>query len=298
MRTAVTGGAGFIGSNLVERLLEDHEVLVVDNFSSGRRENLPGDAEILEKDVKELEGRDLEGVDAVFHLAANPKVNTFPGNREKDFSENLEGTKAVLDACVDSEVDDFVFTSSSVVYGEEAEIPTPEDHVLDPISMYGATKAGGEHMCEVYAHTFDIDLSIVRLANILGPRNQKGVVYDFIMKLREDPEELEILGNGKQRKSYLHVEDTVRGMVQAWKSGGTYNIGSEDSISVDGIAEIVADEMDLDPEFSYTGGEKGWTGDVPEMRLDIEKLKSEGWRPERNSAESVRKTVRQLLNRI
>jgi UDP-glucose 4-epimerase len=163
--------------------------------------------------------------------------------------------------------------------------------------MYGATKAGGEHMCQVYQQIFDLNLTIVRLANIVGGRNQKGVIYDFIHKLKDNPEKLVILGNGKQRKSYLHVSDTVSGILSAWKSEETmFNIGSEDSIDVDGIAEIVADEMDLNPEYEYTGGEKGWDGDVPEMRLSIEKLRGTGWKPGHDSKESVRETAREILN--
>lgn len=298
MKVAVTGGAGFIGSNLAQKLLKDHEVKVVDNMSSGLEENVPENAELVEHDIKNYEGLEdaFSDVDAVFHLAANPKVNTFPDDQDKDFEENLRGTKNVLEACESSGVEELVFTSSSVVYGEDAEIPTPEDALLDPISMYGATKAGGEHMCQVYQQIFGIDATIVRLANIVGGRNQKGVIYDFIHKLKDNPEELTILGNGKQRKSYLHVDDTVRGIIKAWKASGTaFNIGSEDSIDVDGIADIVSDEMGLDPEYSYTGGEKGWDGDVPEMRLEIEKLKSTGWKPGRNSADSVRECARELL---
>lgn len=162
--------------------------------------------------------------------------------------------------------------------------------------MYGATKAGGEHICKVYAETFDLNLTILRLANIIGPRNQKGVIYDFIQKLKENPAELEILGNGKQKKSYLYIDDTIDAIIKAWRSKQKiYNIGSEDSISVDEIADIVADEMEINPDYSYTGGKKGWKGDVPEMRLSIEKLKQEGWEPSRNSKESVRKTVKELL---
>lgn len=298
MRIAVTGGAGFIGSRLAEKLLERHEVRIVDNFSSGTEENIPEEAELVKQDIKDYEGLEqaFEEIDIVFHLAANPKVNTFPNDREKDFEENLKGTKNVLEVCERLSIDELIFASSSVVYGEDAPIPTSEDEKLDPISMYGATKAGGEHMCQVYQQIFGIDLTIVRLANIVGGRNQKGVIYDFIHKLKENPEELVILGNGKQRKSYLHVEDTVSGILKAWKSEETvFNIGSKDSIDVDGIAEIVADEMDLAPEYEYTGGEKGWEGDVPEMRLEIDKLKEEGWKPQRNSRESVRKTVKELL---
>lgn len=299
MKIAVTGGAGFIGSHLAEELLENHDVKVLDNFSSGKRENIPEKAELVETDIKDKEEciEASENIDAVFHFAANPAVNTFPNDIDRDFKENLEGTKSVLDACVENDVEELVFASSSVVYGEDAEIPTPESADFDPISMYGATKSGAEHMCQVYSNTFDFDLTVVRLANIVGGRNEKGVIYDFIHKLKDNPEELVILGNGKQRKSYLHVDDTVEGILQAWKSNKiVLNIGSEDSIDVDSIADIVSSELGLNPEYSYTGGEKGWTGDVPEMRLDIKKLKSEDWNPENNSAESVRKTVRELTS--
>ena len=298
MRAAITGGAGFIGSRLAEELLKQHQVKIIDNLSSGNRENIPEEAKFEKRDIKKGDLRDAFGdVDTVFHFAANPKVNTFPNDRDKDFDENLKGTKNVLEACEASDVDNLVFASSSVVYGEDVPIPTEEEESLNPISMYGATKAGGEHMCQIYQQIFDLNLTIVRLANIVGGRNQKGVIYDFIHKLKDNPEKLVILGNGKQRKSYLHVSDTVSGILSALKSeDAVFNIGSEDSIDVDGIAEIVADEMDLNPEYEYTGGEKGWDGDVPEMRLSIKKLKKTGWKPEHDSKTSVRKTVREILD--
>jgi Nucleoside-diphosphate-sugar epimerases len=298
MKAAITGGAGFIGSRIAEELLKHHEVKIIDNLSSGNQENIPEEAEFEKRDIKKEDLKDaFSDVDTVFHFAANPKVNTFPEDRDKDFDENLKGTKRVLEACEASNVQNLVFASSSVVYGEDVPIPTKEEENLNPISMYGATKAGGEHMCQVYQQIFDLDLTVVRLANIVGGRNQKGVIYDFIHKLKDDPEELVILGNGKQRKSYLHVSDTVSGILSAWKSDRTvFNIGSKDSIDVDGIAEIVADEMNLNPEYKYTGGEKGWDGDVPEMRLSIEKLKQTGWEPEHDSASSVRRTVREILD--
>jgi UDP-glucose 4-epimerase len=296
MKVAVTGGAGFIGSHLADRLLKDHEVKVVDNFSSGRKENVSSDVELVEIDLKkgDLE-TEFSDIDTVFHFAANPRVNTFPDDRDRDFEENLAATKNVLDACVDTGVEQLVFASSSVVYGEDVELPTPETAALEPISMYGATKAGGEHICQVYSQIFGLDLTVVRLANIVGSRNNKGVIYDFIQKLESNPDELEILGNGKQRKSYLHITDTVDGIITAWNSsGGLYNIGNQDSTSVDEIADIVSSIMDLEPEFSYTGGEKGWKGDVTEMRLDISKLEKEGWSPTLNSSEAVRKTAEEL----
>ena len=297
MRAAITGGAGFIGSRLAEELLKQHQVKIIDNLSSGNRVNIPEEAEFEKIDIKQGELKyAFQDVDTVFHFAANPKVNTFPDDRDKDFDENLKGTKNVLEACEASDVDNLVFASSSVVYGEDVPIPTEEEENLNPISMYGATKAGGEHMCQVYQQIFDLNLTIVRLANIVGGRNQKGVIYDFIHKLKDNPEKLVILGNGKQRKSYLHVSDTVSGILSALESEDTvFNIGSEDSIDVDGIAEIVADEMDLNPEYEYTGGEKGWDGDVPEMRLSVGKLRGMGWKPEHDSNSSVRKTVREIL---
>lgn len=298
MRIVITGGAGFIGSEIVEKLLQNHSVKVIDNLSSGKKTNIPEKASFEQIDIKNREKVEeaLEGVDTVFHFAANPLVSAFPEDRDKDFENNIEGTRNVLDACIENDIDDIVFASSSVVYGEDAEIPTLETADFDPISMYGATKSGAEHICQIYSQTFDIDLTILRYANIVSGKNPKGVTYDFVNKLKENPEKLTILGNGKQKKSYLYIDDAVEASLVAWKSDKTvFNIGSEDSIDVDSIAEIVAEEMNLNPGFEYTGGEKGWEGDVPEMRLDISKIKEKGWKPEKNSEESIRKTAQELL---
>lgn len=297
MKICITGGAGFIGSHLAESLNKNHEVLVIDNFDTGKKSHIPKGVDYKEIDIREdLPYNIFDDVDSVFHFAANAKVNTFPEDRDIDFETNLKGTKNVLEACANDNVENFVYASSSVVYGENSVKPTPEEHPFDPISMYGATKAGGEYNCKVYSKSFNMDLTILRLANIIGKRNQKGVIYDFIKKLENNTNELEILGDGKQRKSYLHIDDAVKAIIKSWKSNQTtFNIASSDNIDVDKIAEIVSEEMGVNPSFNYTGGDRGWEGDVPEMKLDITRLKNEGWKPDMNSRESVRQTVKELL---
>jgi UDP-glucose 4-epimerase len=197
-------------------------------------------------------------------------------------------------------VDSIAFTSSSTVYGE-APRPTPEDFApLEPISIYGASKLGEEALISVYAHSHDMTAWSFRFANILGPRLQPGsVVVDFIQKLQETPERLEILGDGRQEKSYLHVEDCVEAMCHvvehADRPVNTFNLGTRTTTSVKTIADIVSDEMGLDPEYDYTGGKRGWTGDVPRMRLSIEKLAALGWSPDGSSDDAVRRATRELV---
>jgi UDP-glucose 4-epimerase len=193
------------------------------------------------------------------------------------------------------------FTSSSTVYGE-APRPTPEDYApLEPISMYGAAKLAEESLLSVYAHSHDVTVWTFRFANIVGPRLQRGaVVPDFIQKLRADPSELEILGDGRQEKSYMHVSECIEAMVHVVEHAdapvNTYNLGTRSTTSVRTIADIVADAMDVDPEYSFTGGERGWTGDVPRMRLSVEKLAGLGFEPAEASDEAVRRAARELVD--
>lgn len=306
MYALVTGGAGFIGSHLVEQLLDEgHDVTVIDNLSSGSREYVPGDATFIEGDITDaavLEQNMHGDIDVVFHLAANPDVRSGAENPSLDVNENILGTHNVLEAMRKNDVDEVVFTSSSTVYGEADEFPTPEDYgPLEPISMYGASKLSGESLISAYVGTFGFTASVFRLANIIGPRNHKGVIYDFIRKLQDDPEQLDVLGNGLQRKSYLHVDDCVDAIltgVDATEDGcAFFNVGSADTVEVRTIAEIVSGHFD-NPDIVYEDQEKGWDGDVTEMLLDIEKLQGHGWSPSMSSEDAVRQTTEQLIDTL
>ncbi|AEH24935.1 NAD-dependent epimerase/dehydratase family protein [Pyrococcus yayanosii] len=313
MRVLVTGGAGFIGSHLVDRLMEEgHRVRVLDDLSAGRLENIRrwlnhNRFEFVRGDMRnpEIVREAVEDVDVIFHLAANPEVRISSQSPVLLYETNVLITYNLLQAIRDSNVKFLVFTSSSTVYGDAKVLPTPETAWLEPISVYGGAKLAAEALISGYAHIFDFKALVFRLANIIGERSNHGVIYDFINKLRRNPEELEILGDGTQRKSYLHVSDTIEGMLHIFehfrkedKVYDVYNLGNEDWITVREIAEIVSEEMGLRPVFKFTGGVdggRGWKGDVKFMLLSIEKAKRTGWRPRMSSREAVRKTVKELL---
>ena len=314
MRVLVTGGAGFIGSHLVDTLMErGHEVKVIDDLSAGSLENIKRwldneRFEFIKGDLREpgVCSEAVKGVEAVFHLAANPEVRIGAQSPELLYETNVLLTYNILEAMRRENVEYLIFTSSSTVYGDAKIIPTPEDYApLEHISVYGGVKLAAEALISGYAHTFDIKSLVFRLANIIGERSNHGVIYDFINKLKANPEELEILGDGTQRKSYLHVSDTVEAMLylfERFKEEGKifdiYNLGSEDWITVKEIAEAVSKGMGLNPKFRFTGGVdggRGWKGDVKFMRLSIEKAKAKGWKPKMNSYEAVERTVKELL---
>jgi len=300
----VTGGAGFIGSHLVERLLDDgNRVTVVDNFSTGRRAWVPEAATIVEADLTDpaaLDGVLAEETDVVFHLAAAKQVNA--DEPHEQFANNGRMTRTVLEAMAEAGVGELAYTSSSTVYGE-APRPTPEDYApLEPISAYGAGKLADEALLAAHAHSHGLTVWNVRFANVVGPRLRGAVIPDFIEKLREDPGTLTILGDGRQEKSYMHVEDCVDALLHVVEHAdepmNTYNLGTRTTTSVDRIAAIVADELGVDPDHEYTGGRRGWTGDVPKMRLSIEKLAALGWEPALSSDEAVREATGELLEEV
>ena len=306
----VTGGAGFIGSHLVERLLENNEVTVFDNFSSGKREFLAPhrqnpnfhlqEADLLDPDA--LKQALLEK-DIVFHVAANPDVKLGAADTRIHVDQNILATHSLLEAMRKAGVGKIAFTSTSTIYGEADVVPTPEDYgPLKPISLYGASKLSCEALISSYCHTFEMQSWIYRFANIVGERGTHGVLVDFIRKLKQNPKELEILGSGKQRKSYLEVKDCVQAMIHCVENSqeetNIFNIGSDDSIDVTGIADITAEKMKLPGvKYRYTGGVggRGWKGDVKIMQLSIEKIKRLGWTPKRNSTEAIEAAVESLL---
>ena len=311
-RVLVTGGAGFIGSHLVDALVSrGAEVTILDNLSSGKIDNISHhqgnpNVKFIKGDL--LNPQDIElavnDCEIVFHLAANPDVRAGSSDPQSHFNQNVVATYNLLEVLRrKSEVRVLAFTSSSTVYGE-APTPTPEDYgELKPISVYGATKLACEALISAYAHSYGFRAIIYRLANIIGSRSTHGVIFDFIKKLSENPSELEILGDGTQKKSYLHVSDCIDAMLLAIEKTSSqvdiFNIGSEDQIDVMTIARFVVEEMGLkNVKFKLTGGidgGRGWVGDVKHMLLDISKIKRLGWKPRYNSAEAIRRAVKEVL---
>lgn len=314
-KVLVTGGAGFIGSHLCTSLAEqDWEITILDNLSSGSVSHIQHLLKSQAKKAKLLKGdctnptlvkKALRNAEIVFHLAANPEVRLELSDPKTCFRQNLYATHILLEQIKNSpDARLMIFTSTSTVYGEPAKIPTPEDYApLKPISVYGATKLASEALISAYAHTYGFKALIYRLANIIGPRSTHGVIYDFIQKLRKNQNQLEILGDGTQKKSYLHVDDCIKAMLlpleETRDQVEIYNIGSEDQINVKSIAQTVVKEMKLrNVKFKFTGGVdggRGWKGDVKNMLLDITKIKSLGWKPKSNSKQAVEKTAEELV---
>jgi len=307
MGAVVTGGCGFIGSHLVDALAaRGEEIAVIDNLSTGNLENLAASLPTGRCTFHRMDlngngwERVLKGAEAVYHLAADPDVRMSGVRPESVLRNNILATARVLEAMRGQDVPRLVFTSTSTVYGEAKLIPTPEDYSpLEPISVYAGSKLACEALISAYCHSYGMQAWIFRFANIIGERSNHGVIWDFIHKLRENPRSLEILGDGRQAKSYLEVRECVRGMLlavdRAQEAYNVFNIGSEEWIDVKSIADIVVDSLGLTGvEYRFTGGDRGWVGDVPRMLLSIERLKGIGWRPAMGSRESVEAATRAM----
>jgi len=309
MRAFVTGGAGFIGSHLVDRLIsKGHSVTVFDNLSSGKEDFIKHHMEnqnfnFVKADLIDYEVvlKELKGHDTVFHIAANPDVR-LGAQKPEIAKKDIIATYNLLDSMSKLNLKKIVFSSSSTVYGETPPIPLPENYgPLLPISVYGAAKLAAEGLVSSFCHSFDMKGWIFRFANVVGERGTHGVIVDFIKKLRKNPKELEILGDGKQKKPYLYITDTIDGIFYGYENTdeqtNVLNLGCKTATEVTRIAEIVVEEMGLENvKFKYTGGKRGWVGDVPQFQFDVEKMNKLGWNTSYSSDEAVRKAVLDLLD--
>ena len=313
MDVLVTGGAGFIGSHLVDRLVKvGLSVKVIDNLSSGRLENLSQHrgnprVEVITGDLKRIEDalKAVDGVNAVFHFAANPEVRVSTTNPEIHFNENVVATFNLLEAMRKRDVRELVFASSSSVYGEPEHIPVGEEAPIQPVSVYGASKAACENLIHAYVKLYGMKAVILRYANVVGPRLRHGVIWDLANKLKKNPNELEILGDGKQTRSYIYIDDAVEATMIAWRKTSddysVYNVGSEDWITVDEVADQVIEAMNLvnvRKIYKPVLHGVGWPGDVKKIVLRIDKIKQLGFKPSLSSKEAVKATTREIINDI
>jgi len=311
MRTFIAGGAGFIGSHLAHRILKDldcEKLIIYDNFSSGNDWHIQDIIDdprvvVVRDDIKNLENltKAMMGCDIVFHFASNPDIAKAMTQPDVDFWEGTYLTQNILEAMRISGVKRILYASGSGVYGETGYLEVPEDYgPMLPISTYGASKLAGEALICAYCHMFDMKGRAFRFANVVGPRQTHGVAYDFIRKLQKDPTRLKILGDGSQSKSYIYVSDIIKAMLIANSNSTSqydfYNVATGDYIDVKKIADIVVQEMGLkDVQYEYTGGDRGWKGDVPVVRFDLSKITSIGWHPSITSEGAIRKATRMML---
>lgn len=310
MKAFVTGGAGFIGSHLVDKLLSKGDIVTsFDNLSSGEKEFFKqhldnNNFRFVEADLLDLEQvkKEIKDHDVIYHIAANPFVRLGEKQTRLDLEQGAIVTYNILEAIRLNDIKKIVFSSSSVVYAETPPIALPEEYGPTlPISLYGAGKLAAEGLISAFCGTFGFQAWIYRFANVVGIRGTHGVIIDFIDKLNKNPKELEILGDGKQQKPYLHVSDVADGMVHGFEHSNDqinlFNLGCDSNTTVTKIAEMVVEEMGLkDVEFKYTGGKRGWAGDVPRFQLDATKMNKLGWKANYTSDEAVRKAIREVLD--
>ncbi len=309
MKYFVTGGAGFIGSNMVDRLLSEpeNEVVAYDNFSTGRREFLEDALKndrftLVEGDTLDLDAmtKAMKGCEFVFHFAANADVRMGCEHPKKDLEQNTIATFNVLEAMRANGIKRIGFSSTGSVYGEAEVIPTPEDAPF-PIqtSLYGASKLACEGLLAAYAEGFGYSAYIFRFVSILGERYTHGHVFDFCKKLKDDPNHLHILGDGHQKKSYLYVKDCMEAILTVVRNAkekvNIYNLGTDEYVEVNDSVRFICGKLGVKPEFTYAGGERGWIGDNPFIYLDTKKVRSLGWTPKATIEDGVVKTVEYLM---
>lgn len=309
-RYFITGGAGFIGSHLVDRLISSGEVTVYDNLSSGKKEFIQrhlgkSKFRFIQADLLDFAtlNKAIANYDLVFHLAANPDVRAGSMNTNLDLQQGTLATYNLLEAMRLNQISKIVFASSSTVYGEAGTRPVSEDYgLLLPISLYGASKLACEGLISAFCHLFDMQVWVFRFANVVGARASHGVIFDFINKLRQNPREMEILGDGTQEKPYLYSDDCIDGILfgleHSQERVNVLNLGSDSSTNVTAIANMVVEAIGLSGvKFRYTGGNRGWRGDVPQVRFDMTKIRNLGWKPRYSSDEAVRRAINDILGK-
>ncbi|MBI1935279.1 NAD-dependent epimerase/dehydratase family protein [Candidatus Woesearchaeota archaeon] len=308
MKFFVTGGAGFIGSHLVDMLAEKGDVTVYDNLSLGKKEFIESHLskkgfKFIKEDLLNL-GKlkvSMKDHDAVFHMAANSDIALGTMNTDVDLKQGIIATYNVLESMRLNNIKKIVFASTSAVYGEAEIMPTPENYGAKlPISLYGASKLAGEGLISAFCHLYGMQSWIFRFANVIGERSTHGAMYDFVKKLRKNPKELQILGDGHQRKPYLYVKDCADGMIFGFehsdKEVNIFNLGCDGNTDVNTIAKIIIEEIKLNNvRLCYTGGKRGWPGDVALVAYDTSKMKKMGWKPRFTSDGAVRKAVTEYL---
>lgn len=315
MKVFISGGAGFIGSHFAKKCIDLEtfsEVKIYDNFSSGTLDHLTEinspKLKIVDGDIKHLGllTHAMQGADLVVHFAANPDIAKAVRQPDIDFWEGTYLTQNVLEAMRVNRVPEMLYTSGSGVYGENPYVEFEESYgPCFPISTYGASKLACEALISSYCHMFGIRARAFRFANVVGPKQTHGVGYDFIRRLRENADSLRILGDGTQSKSYIHVEDVLnaiflvyRGMaIDKSKVFDVFNVATDDYISVTDIGKIACEVRGVNSStvnFEYTGGDRGWKGDVPKVLFDVKKIKSLGWNSNRNSAGAIRDSIESM----
>ncbi len=310
MRVAIVGGAGFIGSHFTDRLMADPAVTAVtlyDNFSSGREWHFAdhvGDERfsVVKGEVADLAllSATLQGHDRVIHLASNPDIAKAMSDPRVDFDEGTALTFSVVEAARIAGVNEILYASGSGVYGELGELEAQEDHgPMAPTSTYGASKLAGEAMLSSYTSMFGMTASAFRFGNVVGPRQTHGVGFDFVRRLRREPTTLDILGDGNQSKSYIHVSDVVNAVLSMSATRTApfevFNVATGDYITVTEIADLACEVLGLSGvEYRYAGGDRGWKGDVPIVRLSTERVRSRGWHCAMNCREALAHAMRSM----
>lgn len=311
MNILITGGAGFIGSHLCDALLErGHHLTVVDNLILGKMENIEHllhhpSFQFIQEDILHIDGlREIfknGHFDMVYHLAANSDIQKGGKDPMVDYNLTFNTTFNILQMMKEFEVKKLFFASTSAIFGESYDVLNEDYGPLQPVSNYGAGKLASEAFISAFSSTYKIQTWITRFPNVVGERFTHGVIYDFIHKLQKNPKELEVLGNGEQCKPYVYVKDLVAGILyvidHASAEYNVYMLGSDSRTKVKEIAAMVIEEMGLDATICYTGGDRGWVGDVPEFRYNLDKVNSLGWKAAYTSNEAVRLAIQKALGK-